>query len=135
MGKMNEISLLAHDCGWQQYADIDELRVLCAKYLLDHLKPAPEYIALRVALKLPEKRDELAALVAVTKEQAVKLRSGAVLHHIDMRGSDKLPVRVRVSGKCRIWARYPHKWRLPVKYGLYQNSEITNYSAHEWYVA
>ena len=43
--------------------------------------------------------------------------------------------RVRPSGQCRTWKRDPERFRLPVKYGLYQSGEITEQNADCWHRA
>ena len=32
----------------------------------------------------------------------------------------------RVSGKCKTWKRTPERFEVPVKYGMYQSSVVTN---------
>ncbi len=74
----------------------------------------------------------------ITKEQAVKLGDGT-LHEgihcetvrlcrriIGPRGgiTDKIVV-VRPNGRCQTWKRDPERFRLPIKYGLYEYNAIT----------
>lgn len=68
----------------------------------------------------------------LTKQQAMNLRHGDILHHVKLRGSDQKPLRVRVSGMCQTWKTRPQEWRLPVKYGLYVNGTVTHLNACLW---
>lgn len=68
----------------------------------------------------------------LTKQQAMSLKHGDILHHVKLRGSDNLPVRVRVSGRCVTWKTRPAEWRLPVKYGLYRSLDINQLNACLW---
>jgi hypothetical protein len=67
----------------------------------------------------------------VTKEQAQTARN---FEHITLKGSDKLPVRCRANGVCKVWKTRPNEFKLPVKYGLYQYFYITPENANEWTV-
>lgn len=53
-------------------------------------------------------------------------------HRTDKNADGISPVRVRVSGKCKTWKTRPNEFRLPVKFGLYQNLAITHWNADEW---
>ena len=70
----------------------------------------------------------------LTKQQAMSLTHGDILHHVKLRGSDNLPVRVRVSGRCVTWKTRPAEWRLPVKWGLYRSLDINQTNACLWCV-
>lgn len=70
----------------------------------------------------------------LTKQQAMSLRPGTVLHHVKLKGGDQQPLRVRVSGRCITWKTRPAEWRLPVKYGLYVSSTISPANAMLWCV-
>lgn len=80
----------------------------------------------------------------ITKEQALSLRRGDELHctvvydctrTIGPRGGVKeRVVSVRVSGKCQTWKTRPHEFRLPVKYGLYENSAVTERNAADFHL-
>ena len=41
----------------------------------------------------------------ITKQEAMKLKHGDILHHVSLKGSDKLPVRIRVMGKPIEWKK------------------------------
>ena len=71
----------------------------------------------------------------VTKEQCLNLKHGAILTHVDRLDSSKQPMRVRVSGKCLTLKRTPEFFRLPVKYGLYENGAIDNNNCQYWNLA
>lgn len=80
----------------------------------------------------------------ITKEQALALRYGQELHctvvqqckrTVGPRGGVKESiVRVRVSGKCQTWKTRPSEFRVPVKYGLYESSSITEYNAMQFHL-
>jgi hypothetical protein len=44
-------------------------------------------------------------------------------------------VEVRRSGKTQTWKRDVSRFRVPVKYGLYESGEITEQNAGDWHVA
>lgn len=62
----------------------------------------------------------------IDKEIAVNLTHGTELFsslRLDSRGN---PSKVRVTGKCKTWKRDPERFKLPVKYGLYESFYIVN---------
>jgi hypothetical protein len=79
----------------------------------------------------------------ITKEQAQQLRYGDELHcevvrkcrrQVGPRGGVKLTIaRVRVSGQCQTWKTRPEEFRVPIKYGMYQSSEITHRNASDFH--
>lgn len=72
----------------------------------------------------------------ITKEQAVTLQPGKILHHTKLkRRRDGLPFRCRVNGKCKTWKTRPDDWRLPVKFGLRTCFYINPSNAFLWEVA
>lgn len=71
----------------------------------------------------------------ITKEVAESLGHRRELHHVSAKDSRGNPVRCRVNGKCKVWARQPEKFRLPVKYGLKFCFYIDNSNAADWTVA
>lgn len=71
----------------------------------------------------------------ITKEQAINMRVGAELHHVHKKDSRGNPMRIRVSGRCKIWVTRPTEFKLPVKYGLYESGYITPLNASEWVIA
>lgn len=84
----------------------------------------------------------------ITKEQAVALGNGT-LHaeiHCEVvrsckrtkgpRGGEKESIaRVRPSGKCKTWKTRPNEFRLPVKYGMWENGAITHQNAGSFHLA
>lgn len=44
------------------------------------------------------------------------------------------PIEVRKMGRTKRWVRQPEKFRIPVKYGMYDSFYIDNDNAHEWSV-
>lgn len=80
----------------------------------------------------------------ITKAQAQALTWSSTLHYtgrhactrkVGPRGGVTEHVTiVRVSGQCQTWKTRPEDFRLPVKYGLYENSAITQDNAADWHV-
>lgn len=68
----------------------------------------------------------------VTKEIAVAAKHGDIFHHVSRTNSDGTPLRVRVSGKCKVWKTRPESFKLPIKHGLYANGYIDNSNAAYW---
>jgi hypothetical protein len=68
----------------------------------------------------------------ITKQEAVALHYGAILHHVTMKNKDGTPMRVRVSGACKTWKTRPEEFRLPVKYGLRESGYIDQRNAFNW---
>lgn len=63
----------------------------------------------------------------VTKEQCLAAMYNQYVFHLP---SGK---RFRVSGKCKTWKqKYPDSFILPIKFGLYRRSSITEHNAHEF---
>lgn len=71
-------------------------------------------------------------MAKVCKGVACSAKYGDNFHHKDLKNSDGTPLRVRVTGKCKIWKTRPFEFRLPVKYGLYQSGYITHDNCDEW---
>lgn len=44
-------------------------------------------------------------------------------------------VNVRVSGACKTWKKRPDEFRLPVKYGLYENGAIDQDNCHRFFLS
>ena len=68
----------------------------------------------------------------ISKEIAVSLKHGQILHHVSVKNADKSPARCRVSGKCQTWKTRPTEFKLPVKYGLLDSFYITEDNAKDW---
>ena len=71
----------------------------------------------------------------VTKAVAVKAGHGQIFFHKHARNADQTAVRVRVSGRCKVWKTRPKEFRLPVKYGLYQSLAITDQTCDDFLTA
>jgi hypothetical protein len=81
----------------------------------------------------------------ITKSQALNLRHGDELHYtgngscavnIGPRGGEtEKIVHVRVSGQCQTWKRDTERFRLPVKYGLYESSALEPHNAQDFHLA
>jgi hypothetical protein len=68
----------------------------------------------------------------INKAQAVAAKHGDIFYHRSMRNADGTPLRVRVTGKCKTWAKKPEEFKLPVKYGLRDSSYITERNSIDW---
>jgi hypothetical protein len=78
----------------------------------------------------------------VTKEQALTATyfhytgKHACSKHVGPRGGVTIKVtEVRRNGQTQVWKRDADKFRVPVKYGLREYSEITEQNAGDWHVA
>ena len=81
----------------------------------------------------------------VTKEQAISAQHGDTFHYegqhkcrqyVGPRGGVTENItRVRVTGLCQTWKRSPERFRLPVKYGLYESGAIDEHNAEQWHRA
>lgn len=77
----------------------------------------------------------------ITKEQALTAHEFHYVHHPDYivgpRGgitSPKIEIWRR-NGQTKTWKRQPERFRIPVKYGLYAYSYITEYDAEKFHTA
>jgi len=81
----------------------------------------------------------------ITKSMAMDLRRGENVHYTGKHNCSKdvgprggVTFRItscRVSGVCKTWARDREEFRLPVKFGLYESSAITQNNAADWHLA
>ena len=75
----------------------------------------------------------------ITKEIALTLRHGQILHHKTLKNADKTPMRIRVTGKVKTWKTRPVDFRIPVAHGLYEHGYVERSSdrnnSEEWEVA
>ncbi len=67
----------------------------------------------------------------VTKEQAL---SANRFTHATLKNADKTALRVKRTGKTQTWKTRPDEFKIPVKYGLYESTYITNLNADQWNV-
>jgi hypothetical protein len=71
----------------------------------------------------------------VTKDECMR---GGVFHlteaeqYTDSKGKPKVE-RWRSNGRCKTWVTRPNEFRLPVKFGLYGHSAITDLNADEFH--
>lgn len=71
----------------------------------------------------------------VTKEIAMQAKHGDIFQSKTlMQGpkGNRIPLRVRVSGKCQTWKRTPLNFHLPVKFGLYESWAIDQNNCGDW---
>lgn len=68
----------------------------------------------------------------ITKEDAVNAKSGDIFYHTSFLDSRKMPLKCRVTGKCKTWKTKPDKFKLPVKHGMRQSFYIENVNAGDW---
>jgi hypothetical protein len=54
----------------------------------------------------------------ITYAQAIALKRGDELWHLDLKNSDGTPTRCRVTGKVQTWKRDPGVFKIPVTHGL-----------------
>lgn len=81
----------------------------------------------------------------ITKAQATSLHYGQELHYtgrhactrtVGPRGGVKMTVTtVRQSGQCKVWKRDPNRFRVPVKYGMYESSYIDETNCADYHLA
>jgi hypothetical protein len=63
----------------------------------------------------------------VTKEIAMQAKHGDIFQSKTLKQGPKgvrVPLSVRVTGKCQTWKREPKRFRLPVKWGFYESWAI-----------
>lgn len=66
----------------------------------------------------------------ITKEDAVGASYRQNFYFLARDGKVK---RVFVTGKCQTWKTRPNDFRLPIKFGLYENSAIYHYNAQYFF--
>ena len=78
----------------------------------------------------------------ITKEQAVKLKHGDLVHYgeckkiVGPRGGVKIKrVVARVTGKVRTWVGRPNDFTVPIKHGLYESAYIREVNAEYFHLA
>jgi hypothetical protein len=75
--------------------------------------------------------------MTVTKEMAMAAGdswSRVVFHYAPACSLERVE-RWRTNGKCQTWKRDTKRFRLPVKFGLYGYSAITDLNADEFHIA
>jgi len=135
MAAMKRIAMLAQELGLPA-GELAQVEKGLAKYMLEKKKIAPAAHELAKVLGFEyANRETYVDFMHLTREEAVGLRRGAILHSLVHTNRDGTPLRVRVNGKCQTWVTRPTEFRLPVKYGLRTCLNITQKSSHDWYVA
>lgn len=78
----------------------------------------------------------------VTKEQALTANeyhytgNGPCKRTVGKRGGITVHiVSVRRNGQTKVWKRSPHRYCVPVKYGIYEYAYITENNAEHWHTA
>jgi len=76
----------------------------------------------------------------ITIEKAKTLYHGSIIHGNDCRvsvgsrGARRVFItRFRVSGLLRLWKRSPERFSLPIKYGMYFSTYLTEKNAHQFH--
>ena len=68
----------------------------------------------------------------MTRDQAIALSTGTMLHHVSLRNADQTPLRARVNGRPKLWSTRLEEFRLPMKHGLSNTFYITERDADQW---
>ena len=63
--------------------------------------------------------------MAITLEQAKRLKPGDTLWHMDHKNADGTPQRWKVNGQPQTWKRDFGRVRVPLKFGLYSYGQLT----------
>lgn len=71
------------------------------------------------------------AIPTVTKEW-LAANPSSLLWHRTSRNRKGQAHSVRQSGRLKTWKTRPDDFRVPWKFGLYENGEVTHNNAHEW---
>jgi len=66
----------------------------------------------------------------ITKEQAIN-KHNHYFTHVSFKNSMG-KVRCRRNGKTKTWVRSPERFRIPVKYGIYEYFYIDETNAKDW---
>lgn len=77
----------------------------------------------------------------ITKEQASSLHHGDLIHYgkckkvVGPRGGVRRKiVRLRITGRLRLWARTPEKWEIPIKYGYYDTYRLSDRNCSDFHL-
>jgi hypothetical protein len=74
-------------------------------------------------------------MATVTKEIAMNAKHGDIFYHKTLKQGPKgnrIPMHVRVTGKCQTWKRSPNDFRLPIKWGFKECWAIDHHNCGEW---
>lgn len=69
----------------------------------------------------------------MTKQEAEKAKHGDNIFSGNLRGRDKRPIRVKVSGRCAVYKTKPNYFQLPVSYKNVTDFYITPENAANWF--
>ena len=58
--------------------------------------------------------------MAITIEQAKKLKYGDILYHSFLKNGDGSPQRCKVNGRVKTWKRDPDRIYIPLKRGMHE---------------
>ena len=73
------------------------------------------------------------AIPTVTKEW-LEANPHSNLYHRTSRNRKGQAHSVRQSGRIKTWKTRPDEFRVPWKFGLYENGEVTHRNSHEWLI-
>lgn len=68
----------------------------------------------------------------IDRSNVEDLQNGQTLYSTTHKNADGTPLRVRVSGKLKLWVTRPEHFRIPVKYGLRTSFYITQDNAYQF---
>jgi len=75
--------------------------------------------------------------ITSTKKGSSYFFNGRLMQDYDLNETEQLVEfnKCHASGKCQIWKIRLEDLKLPIKYGLYENSYLTHENAHVFIVA
>ena len=65
----------------------------------------------------------------ITKAQSLTAQN---FEHVTLKNADGSPLRARRNGQTQTWKTRPEEFRIPAKYGFYQQFQITHRTAADW---
>lgn len=68
----------------------------------------------------------------ITLDQAKRLTKNDEIYHNVYRYSNGRPQRWRINGQVKLWKRSPERISIPLKYGLYDFSYLTENNLDEF---
>ncbi len=71
----------------------------------------------------------------ITKEIAVNLKRGQIIHHKTVKNADGSPARYVIKGAIKTWKRAPERFQIPVKRGMYEFGYVTEENGANFVVA
>lgn len=70
----------------------------------------------------------------MTREQAVELKIGAIIHETNGFNKDGTCRRWRVNGIPRAFKRVPENFRVPIKHGIYAYGYLTKWNVMDMHL-